>query len=261
MNKEIHTAIVTHITECCKSTIEHQFAAMLSKFGPTMGNASNDYEFSQIWRESVRPACDVTRGDRLRPNLNTYSLSEVKLDAIAGRHAQAAADEVIAKVTTKVGELENGELDYLGGASFRIKGSKGAHKVLIEQSQIINVSSKGNLFNQWPARIYVDGKLTSAAALSKIESAPVGKAAVVDVAAIPKDVDVVNEGEHRGTIVKAVGGLVFQHIGRGEEVAHDRKMLVGEVAVGKSVLVKYEAGKGTVTELGRQGSVLMGGGR
>jgi hypothetical protein len=33
---------------------------------------------------------------------------------------------------------------------------------------IINVSPKGKLFNQFPARIYVNGKFTSAAAYAKL---------------------------------------------------------------------------------------------
>lgn len=230
VNIEIHTAIVAHIAEACKNAIKYQFDAMLSKFGPTMGKAWNDYEFARIWRESVRPACDVTQVDRLHPNLNTYSLSEVRLDAIARRHAEAAADEVIAKVTAKVGELKNGELAYLGGASFRINGNKGAHKVLIEQSQIINVSSKGHLFNQWPARIYVDGKLTAAAAFGKIDSG--AEAAGQDAVPVPNGLAVEWKAKpatcaHSGTIKAISETEVIQCIGRGQHVVWQRSIISG----------------------------------
>jgi hypothetical protein len=75
---------------------------------------------------------------------------------------------LIAKVNVKAGELTDSKVLRVSGANFRITGMKGDKKVMIEQNQIINVSVKGKLFNQFPARIYVDGKFYSAAAFKKI---------------------------------------------------------------------------------------------
>jgi hypothetical protein len=56
----------------------------------------------------------------------------------------------------------------LDGARFRIVGIKNDRSICIEQDRIVNVSPKGTLFNQFPARIYVNGKFTSAAAYAKL---------------------------------------------------------------------------------------------
>ena len=95
-------------------------------------------------------------------------LCEDNMNEYAQDQAELFADELIAKVNAKAGELTDSKVLRVSGANFRITGMKGDKKVMIEQNQIINVSVKGKLFNQFPARIYVDGKFISAAAFKKI---------------------------------------------------------------------------------------------
>lgn len=120
-----------------------------------------------MWSNVVRRCVVITPIDRLR-NTRKCELSEEKLVIFADTVAENMADEVRYKVNTKCGELVDGKIVHIGGASFRITGTKNGKEVLIEQHQIINVSCKGKLFNQYPARIYVNGSFVSAASFRKI---------------------------------------------------------------------------------------------
>jgi hypothetical protein len=143
--------------------INHAFSQMQEKFGPTMGGIynSNQYKF---WSETVRPCCDVNKvaGD-VSGFKSFYTLNESAIAKRAEVYATATVEAWEAKIIGKMQELQNAECRYLSGVSFRITGTRGDKKVSIEQDMILNVSSKGTLFNQFPARIYVEGKFTSEA--------------------------------------------------------------------------------------------------
>jgi hypothetical protein len=91
-----------------------------------------------------------------------------RIEAAADAYAVTTIEAWAAKIDQKVGDLTDASVQALDGARFRITGTKGDRRVVIEQDRIINVSPKGTLFNQFPARIYVDGKFTSAAAYAKL---------------------------------------------------------------------------------------------
>lgn len=81
--------------------------------------------------------------------------------------AQQAADifnGFIAKFTAKVTDLEGATVTWLSGAGdCHITGNANGHRVHIDQQTIWKSSVHGNVFCQFPARIYVDGKFTPAA--------------------------------------------------------------------------------------------------
>jgi hypothetical protein len=91
-----------------------------------------------------------------------------RLEAAAAVYAAATIEAWAAKIDQKVGDLTDAEVQALDGARFRITGIKNDRSICIEQDRIVNVSPKGTLFNQFPARIYVNGKFTSAAAYAKL---------------------------------------------------------------------------------------------
>jgi hypothetical protein len=91
-----------------------------------------------------------------------------RLEAAAAAYAAATIEAWAAKIDQKIGDLIDAEVRALDGARFRIVGIKNDRSICIEQDRIVNVSPKGTLFNQFPARIYVNGKFTSAAAYAKL---------------------------------------------------------------------------------------------
>ena len=80
----------------------------------------------------------------------------------------ASMDSAFAEIAAKLGELDGAEVRHLDGYRFAVVGTKDGRTVRIEQDMIVNISVKGTLFNQFPSRIYVDGKFTSAANYAKL---------------------------------------------------------------------------------------------
>lgn len=165
MNEALKTELVEVFKDQIKNAVRHTFKTLLKAHGSGMKGVYSS-RLARVWAETIRPCCESTSNI---PSQNQYLLSESLLDRFANARAQEMADEVLAKVDSKVGELTDVIVHRVGiGANFQIAGVKGDRKVWIEQTQIINFSSKGKLFNQFPSRIYVDGKFTSAANFAKI---------------------------------------------------------------------------------------------
>lgn len=106
-------------------------------------------------------------------NTMTANPVGVNTEYLAKKAQQYADDQIAAftlKLVRKLGALtEVSIIDLnIGGFTFDITGKLGIYAVRVQQSRIINVSPKGNLFHQWPALIYVEGKKVSEAAFKKI---------------------------------------------------------------------------------------------
>lgn len=86
----------------------------------------------------------------------------------ATRIATESAEETIAKLTKKLGALTEAKITNRGGGEFTLTGMLGDRRVCVDQQRVFKFSSKGTPFNQWPARIYVDGKFTPEAAFAKL---------------------------------------------------------------------------------------------
>ena len=168
VNDAIRAELVEHFKQAAEGQIRFQFDGLVKKFGASMSNIANSKSY-QLWSETIRPMCDV---DPLIDDAGrrgaTYSLNDDRVKKFGEVYGEAATGEIIAKIGFKVGELEDGKVHRVGGARFTVSGKCGAHQVHIHQEQIVNVSVKGTLFNQFPARIYVDGKFMSAADFDKL---------------------------------------------------------------------------------------------
>jgi X-X-X-Leu-X-X-Gly heptad repeat protein len=163
INTDIRATLIENFRLQVTNSINSQFASLLERFGPTFSGVYNSRSYN-VWSETIRPCTDRSSN---RPSAE-HTLNADKVALMATKLATLFADDVLAKVNAKTGELTEGAAQYVSGANFLITGKKGDHSVSIEQNQIINVSSKGKLFNQYPARIYVDGKFISAAKFAKI---------------------------------------------------------------------------------------------
>ena len=83
-------------------------------------------------------------------------------------YANATIEAWHDKIMHKVKDLQNSTVHHLDGNRFIISGERDGKKISIEQDMIINRSTNGTVFNQFPARIYVDGKFHSEAAYKKL---------------------------------------------------------------------------------------------
>ena len=100
------------------------------------------------------------------PKEISYNLPQmIDNEKIAEKSVQYAEDAVagcIAKLTKKLGALDTASVKSmnLDLMTFVIEGTANGKKVFVEQQCILKVSSRGKMFNQFPARIYVDGDFT-----------------------------------------------------------------------------------------------------
>ena len=92
-------------------------------------------------------------------------LDQTLVEREAARYAESVVTLCGAKIRSKVEELDEAVCESFAGFShFYVTGTRAGRKVEIKQRRILNVSKNGNLFNQFPARIKVDGKAVSEAA-------------------------------------------------------------------------------------------------
>ena len=136
---------------------ERRFANLVRQFGPALRGVYNSDQ-ARNWGAIASLARSL--GDRVS---SEYVLDADRLAAAATQFADATVATWADKISAKLGDLTDANVRHLDGYRFAVTGMKGDRKVTIEQDMIINVSNKGTLFNQFPARIYVNGKFTSAA--------------------------------------------------------------------------------------------------
>lgn len=132
------------------------FEAVVKEFGPALQgiyNSSWIHSYNTFLRDSVEHA-----GTRIS---SPAFLNDEKLKAVADRKAHLSAQAWREKIEAKLQNVTDVEIVSHHGCRFAISGQRNGHKVFIEQDMIVNVSSRGTLFNQFPARLYLDGKKVS----------------------------------------------------------------------------------------------------
>jgi len=163
MNTELKAQLVAVFTNQVQHSITKTFDRYVATYGAAMKGIYNSRNCG-FWKHTVQFCCDSS-SNRVGAE---YSLNLQKVALMASQIAVEMADEVLAKVNAKVAQLEDASVALVSGANFVIGGKKNGKIVRMEQNQIINVSVKGKLFNQYPSRIYVNGKFTSAAKFATI---------------------------------------------------------------------------------------------
>jgi hypothetical protein len=153
-------AIVSHFVYM----VERRFTKMQTDYAndrAIMTGNHADYWTMRFLRPYVK-----SQGGQAYARPGHWSLNLEAVHKAAARHADAVIAECTAKLVQKLHSLEAVEvIDFFGFQRFTVRGWSNGHTVLVEQQMIVNVSAKGKLFNQYPARIYVDGKATPAAKL------------------------------------------------------------------------------------------------
>ena len=90
-------------------------------------------------------------------------LNEERLAKVAKELGEDSVLGFVAKLISKVGEIEMTNLRFFGGADFTIDGTVNGHDIRVEQQTVFKMSKHWTHYCQFPARIYVDGKFTPAA--------------------------------------------------------------------------------------------------
>jgi hypothetical protein len=164
-----------------QANVRSTFAHLIETFGPAVEGIykSHNYQSAHVWRHVCAPVVrhvylDEAGNPTPRYSRRTrYELDEARLEKESVAYAQSVALHWEVKILGKLQEMEQVEVRYLDGHRFSITGTRAGQHIQIEQSLIIKRSTKGLLFNQWPARIYVDGKFTPEAAYKRLFKAEV----------------------------------------------------------------------------------------
>jgi hypothetical protein len=146
------------------------FASAVEALGPSLRGVYNNPRFARVWSETMKYVTGRT-GDRAD---SVAVLDEARLAKFVSDWAAAELEGAAEKLTAKVANLSDVEVLRASGSGaewFVVYGKRPDGTVVkVEQNQIVNVSSKGKLFNQWPARIYVAGKFISEAAYKRLDA-------------------------------------------------------------------------------------------
>lgn len=158
-------------------------------------------------------------------------------------YADATIDAWHDKIMYKVKDLQNSTIHHIDGNRFMISGERDGKQIRIEQDMIINRSANGLLFNQFPARIYVDGKFHSEAAYKKLTGDD----------AIEKQAKAAKDAEKRAKYmlpsgIFAKGDKVKLKLKRGEERYETEGTVLTE-RNGKTV-VRYGANRFNMRDIG-----------
>lgn len=152
-------ALVARYTAMTQNT----FSKMVGMHGPALRGISNCWTYARMWSGWIR--------GMVRHEGDAKVLDDDRVAEAAAAYADATIEAWADKIATKMGEIEGATIHHMQGAAFRITGTLAGKRVEIDQNMILNVSSQGKPFNQFPARLRIDGKATSEAAWKRMRSA------------------------------------------------------------------------------------------
>jgi hypothetical protein len=149
-----------HIEDRYKNYVTAVFENLKKMFGPKFSGVANSKHYFVY--SDVNQNFKLVKEDEndYRPSAGEYFIDDERLARNAALYADATVESWLGKIQSKIGDLEEAQVHRLDGMRFEIAGFKNGKSVRIDQDMIINQSSKGKLFNQFPARIYVNGKFT-----------------------------------------------------------------------------------------------------
>lgn len=167
LTNELTAALEAHaprFAEYYREQTSRLFDRLTKEYGPALRGIYNSGE--SYYMAVVQQITDRAKSSSFN---EPYTLNEEKLAAYADKAAKELVTAWIGKIEQKVGELDSPEVCHVNGYAYLITGTRDGHHVSINQNMIVNVSKHGLLFNQFPARITVDGKKISAAAYAKMD--------------------------------------------------------------------------------------------
>lgn len=167
-------AYTTDLATVAAASARALHARMVAAHGPALGTIGRDFTYAETFSRTIRPVCTYVDGCPV--------IDEAALTAWAAAWAAAQIEELGGKIEAKMAGLLNLEVLAATKGLITVAGTTpGGRRVCLDQRRILNVSSKGNLYNQWPAVLHLDGdKISEAdlrAFLATERPAPVNEAA------------------------------------------------------------------------------------
>lgn len=147
------------------SAIHALFHSMVALHGPLLNGVSNCPRYARAYRECLAGVIIREMDDR-RQVVSLY-IDDQKMAIAASAYAKSVINQWRDKIVSKIGELDDAKVVHLSGGNFTITGMKKGKHVRIEQQMIFKMSKHNLPFNQFPARIYLDGKFISEAKYKK----------------------------------------------------------------------------------------------
>ena len=165
MTDELKNAMISYapaIAEDYKRYVRRIFAEIVRDLGPTLKGVYNSWK----WAKTFSSIQSSIRSETL---YSEKFLDNGLLVKNAKRYSVDTALSWYYKMTIKLGPLESVKVSPPDpSGEVIINGRYKGHTVTVYQHPIINVSSRGLLFHQFPARIYIDSKSVSEAAYKKL---------------------------------------------------------------------------------------------
>jgi hypothetical protein len=152
------------VTKNLENIINKYSRAEISKLGNSF---SNDGE---IWRQlrTFTIMVDET-GEKTTRFTSLYKVDYNRIKAESIRYAQSQVDAFKYKLQQKLFDLTDISDLKIFGLEFTFYAKLAEHKIRIEQTTVLKCSCKGKIFNQWPCRIYVDGKMMPETKFKKLQ--------------------------------------------------------------------------------------------
>ena len=155
------------LAEQAERTLKAQHKYVMEQYGPRMSGIYNtrEYRLADLVKSIADwdgPDCQWAHTPESEKK-GSWVINKNKLQKKAHDHAKASVDQWKDKIISKLEHLDNISIARLDNAcGFLISGCRDGRQVEIQQQMILNFrSSTGTIFNQFPSRIYVDGKSMS----------------------------------------------------------------------------------------------------
>ena len=142
--------------------IRRIYAEVSALYPGCIRKVSSDYNYGPVWRDVVAP-CTRRNGNMMD---SPVVLDETALSAFVSKWADSELEAATKKLASKVSNLSSVKVNDASDSAewFTVTGTNAnGDTIVIKQNQTLNISSRGKLFNQWPALIYVNGKKVSEA--------------------------------------------------------------------------------------------------
>lgn len=185
--KETMLQYVPELEQDYKEFVREKLKLMQGNLGPALPRVHSSHKWVRLF-QSIRGNLrkdHPTGGSGLSflvYDTIPYIVAESALERNAKAYGERVALEWYNKMTSKLGDTSVTHVsEPTRGGDLIIKGRLSGSDIRLEQQRIINVSSRGLLFHQFPARIYVDGKFMSEAVYKRLM---IGRTA--PVAPVPK---------------------------------------------------------------------------
>jgi hypothetical protein len=166
--------MVPSIAENYEKVVTKILEELLEKYEGNMSGVANQWgQDGAMWRQFrnyadyVKPNGEPTDGVVSFGDVTIVDYEKIKKGA--DKYAQFEVDRFKHKLVKKLKDLENLSNLKVNGLEFSFNGTVGDHSVFVEQTTIIKFSVKNKIFNQWPCRIYVDGKMMPESKFKKLQ--------------------------------------------------------------------------------------------